>query len=73
MSPDDAVLSAVRECCEWSLVARIEPRSGTPFDGVFLVCDGHALIYELWSDDLGMPSGELGLIDLAEIASVREY
>lgn len=57
-------------CCS-SSVAVVEPRSGRPFSGVFLVCDQGVVIYERWNDALGMPSGDVGLIDIDDIDAVR--
>jgi len=63
----DGFLDVLSEFCAASVAVTVEPRWGRPFDAVLLACDRQAVAYECWSDDLGMPTGELAVIDAAEI------
>jgi hypothetical protein len=64
-------LDVLSSLCSESLAVTVERRSGAPFDAVLLACDRRVLIYEDWSDALGMPTGELAVIDVDEIDAVR--
>lgn len=66
-----AFLDTLAQLCTQSLVVTVEPRSGTSFDAVVLACDRRALLDERWSVARGVPSGELGLIDVDELDAVR--
>lgn len=41
------------------------------FGAVLVACEVDALLYERWSDALGMSTGELALVGLEQIAAVR--
>lgn len=58
------------ELCAWPRTVTIEPRSGGSFDVVVLGCDRQSLIYERWSDTLGIATGELGIIDVDDIRAL---
>jgi hypothetical protein len=66
----DEFLQCISDLCRLSSVVAVEPHSGSPFSAVFLVSDQRVLIYERWSDALGMPTGELGVIDIDEIGAI---
>lgn len=66
----DSFFAMLAELCAWPLAITIESRSRGSFDAVVLGCDRQSLFYERWSDTLGIATGELGIIDLADIGSV---
>lgn len=67
----DVFFERLCELCAGSVAGTVEPRSGAPFNAVFLACNRTAVIYESWSDTLGLPTGSVAVIGMDEIAAVR--
>jgi hypothetical protein len=71
MEPSDAFYCILSELCAWSTAVTIERRTGGPVDAVLLACGRSAVIYEHWSDAMGTPTGDLGVVGFEEIEAVR--
>ena len=71
VDPSETFFQTLSELCVASTAVTIEPRTGAPFDAVLLACSRSVLVYEHWSDALGMPTGDLGAVRVAEIDVVR--
>ena len=71
MEPIDALYCILSELCAWSTAVTIERRTGGSFDAVLLACGRSAVIYEHWSDEMGTPTGDLGVVGFEEIEAVR--
>lgn len=71
MEPTDSFVDLLIELCADSVVVVVEPRSRHSFDAVLLACGRHVLIYEGWSRTDGLPTGELGVINVADVDAIR--
>lgn len=71
MDPDETFFQTLSELCADSAAVTVEPRTGAPFAAVLLACSRSVVIYEHWSDAMGLPTGDLGSVLVAEIDAVR--
>jgi hypothetical protein len=66
----DSFVDLLIELCADSVVVAVESRSRHGFDAVLLACDRQVLIYEGWSRSGGLPTGELGVINLDDVDAI---
>jgi len=67
------IRESLEELCDQSLAVEIVMNSGKTVDAVLLVRGQTNILFESWNIGSDVPSGDLLVLDLSEVAEIRVY